>query len=451
MQKLMFAKIELWLVLVLGVIGLVGLIGYGTVLLEAERFDRFGAAGKGAVALAEVPITLRDLLREDRAIQIYAPERFDAKPTGWSTPSGAPDPKLDGYLLLSRYDGNLLRHVIELVRLDGFEVVHRWVPDADALLDGASRTSKFADYNNWDAAHFRQIHPYAMPNGDLIVKDHFSPLFRIDACAKRVWIQDDRMFHHSTEADADGNLWIPSLVEPHEVTRVADDFFEDQISKVSPDGKVLFARSVAGMLMDHGMGMMLFSNETYRFDPTHLNDIQPVLADGPYWKKGDVFLSLRNLSMVVLYRPSTDEIIWSKVGPWTSQHDVDILDDHRIAVYDNDVEDRGAGTVFDGASDVIVMDFGSGQATRRLVPVMEAEQIRTVSGGLYTELPGNRAIIEDVQEARLLIVSEDDKIVAEYMNRAENGRIYQLGWSRYLDQAYGDKLLAAVTKVDCND
>jgi hypothetical protein len=451
MQKLMFAKIELWLVLLLAVLGVAGLIGYGAILLAAERFGSFGSAGQSAVALAEVPTTLRRLLREDKAIQIYAPERFAAKPTGWGLPSGPPDPPLNGYVLLSRYDGTIARHVIELVRLDGFEVVHRWVPDADALLDGVSRASAFADYNNWNAAHFREIHPFPMPNGDLIVKDHFSPLFRIDACARRVWVQDDRMFHHSTEADADGNLWIPALTEPYDIARVADDFFEDQITKVTPEGRVVFQRSVASMLMDHGMGMMLFSNETYRFDPTHLNDIQPVLADGPYWKKGDVFLSLRNLSMVVLYRPSTDAIVWSKVGPWTSQHDIDILDDHRIAIYDNDVEDRGAGTVFDGASDVMVMDFATGEVSRRLVSVMEAEQIRTVSGGLYTELPGKRAMIEDVQDARLLIVSEDGKIEAEYMNRAENGRIYQLGWSRYLDQAYGDKLLAAVTKVDCNE
>jgi hypothetical protein len=84
----------------------------------------------------------------------------------------------------------------------------------------------------------------------------------------------------------------------------------------------------------------------YNDDPTHLNDIQPVLADGPYWKKGDLFVSLRNISSIMLYRPSTDQIVWMKRGPWLSQHDVDILDDHRISVYDNNVQDRGAGGCF---------------------------------------------------------------------------------------------------------
>ena len=30
-------------------------------------------------------------------------------------------------------------------------------------------------------------------------------------------------------------------------------------------------------------------------DPFHINDIQPVLQDGKYWMKGDVFLSLRSI------------------------------------------------------------------------------------------------------------------------------------------------------------
>ena len=98
-------------------------------------------------------------------------------------------------------------------------------------------------------------------------------------------------------------------------------------------------------------------------DPTHLNDIQPVLDDGPYWKKGDLFLSLRNISTVMLYRPSTDEILWIKRGPWIAQHDVDILDDHRISIYDNDVEARAPGKPYiAGTSQVMVYDF----ATRKI-------------------------------------------------------------------------------------
>ena len=81
------------------------------------------------------------------------------------------------------------------------------------------------------------------------------------------------------------------------------------------------------------MEYLLFSHgNDYENDPIHLNDIQPVDFDGDYWKKGDVFLSIRNQSMIMLYRPSTNQIIWIGNGPYLHQHDVDIIDDHRIAI-----------------------------------------------------------------------------------------------------------------------
>jgi hypothetical protein len=50
----------------------------------------------------------------------------------------------------------------------------------------------------------------------------------------------------------------------------------------------------------------------------------------------DLFLSLpRSSSNVILYRPATNKVIWRKDGPWSRQHDVDILDNHRISIFNN--------------------------------------------------------------------------------------------------------------------
>ena len=135
------------------------------------------------------------------------------------------------------------------------------------------------------------------------------------------------------------------------------------IRQVSPSGKLLYSKSVTQILLRHGYANWLFGTDVYNDDPTHLNDIEPVLADGPYWKKGDLFLSLRNVSAIMLYRPSTDEIVWMKRGPWMSQHDVDILDDHRIGIYDNAAEDRGdeEKPYFPSSSQIMVYDFASKQ------------------------------------------------------------------------------------------
>ena len=161
-----------------------------------------------------------------------------------------------------------------------------------------------------------------------------------------------------------GNLWIPSTFERPSIASVSDQFQDNRISQISPSGELLFARSVPQILLRHGYANWLFSIPSD--DPTHLNDIQPLLADGPYWKKGDLFLSLRNISTVMLYRPSTDEIVWFKRGPWIAQHDVDILDDHRISIYDNDAQARTPGTpFFASSSEVMVYDFATGRSAFR--------------------------------------------------------------------------------------
>jgi hypothetical protein len=203
--------------------------------------------------------------------------------------------------------------------------------------------------------------------------------------------------------------------------------------------------------MRHGYSNWLFTNGMYEFDPIHLNDVQPALTDGPYWKKGDVFLSLRNLSTIMLYRPRTDEIVWMKRGPWTSQHDVDILDDHRIAVYDNAVEERAPDALyFAGSSQVMVYDFATGRISLPLAKAMKENNIRTRVGALFTQLPDGSTLIEDETAGRLIIFRPDGRIAAQYINRARDGWIYHTGWSRYIEKARGDIILSNLRKVRCN-
>ena len=316
-------------------------------------------------------------------------------------------------------------------------------------LTGAVSASPFIDLSTWNTTLFRAIHPVLLPDGTIVVKDHYSPLFGVDFCGHRTWMNDKKVFHHSTELDADRFLWIPSLVEPQSVKGVPRDFAEDEVVKLNTKGEVVFSRSVTTLMLDHGLEYLLFTNGSYVFDPTHLNDIEPVREDGPFWKRGDVFLSLRNISTIMLYRPSTDEIIWMKQGPWVAQHDVDVLDDRRISVYDNHAEDRGDGAFVEDSSNVVIYDFATDAISRPFADLMKSEKIKTMYAGLSTQLPDGYTIIEDVTDARLILASPAGKVAAEFVNRAENGKIHQLGWTSYVDQSLGDRVLAAAKGVDC--
>ena len=136
-------------------------------------------------------------------------------------------------------------------------------------------------------------------------------------------------------------------------------YYDDAIVKLSSDGEIIFEKSVAQIFIENGLEYLLFSvgNTSFNSDPIHLNDIQPVNFDGKFWKKGDVFLSLRLQSMVLLYRPLTNEIIWKGTGPFFHQHDVDILDNQRISIFNNNSKNFADGNFVDEHNEVIIYDL----------------------------------------------------------------------------------------------
>jgi hypothetical protein len=352
-----------------------------------------------------------------------------------------------GYLLLSRFDGSDNREKLELVAMPSMRTVYSWPVDGSELLQRTMHRRSFEPIS-WEDGYFDPVHPVLEENGDLIVKKFFAAI-RVDPCGKPLWALQDAVYHHSIEPDANGNLWLPSTLNRPSVAPISKKFQDNRITEITSSGKLLLARSVAQILLRHGYANWLFSIPYS--DPMHLNDIQPVLADGPYWKKGDLFLSLRNLSTIMLYRPKTDQILWFKRGPWIAQHDVDILDDHRISVYDNDAQARTSGTPFiASSSQVMVYDFATGKISLPLQRAMNDNGVRTLTEGLFTRLPDGSALIQDPNEGRLLIFRADGAIAAQYLNRAKDGWLYHLGWSRYIDQASGDAALTNLRKVRCN-
>lgn len=447
MQRLLFTKIELWAVLLLLLLFALGAIGFGAAVLDGERqSDRFGPVSDVALTVAEIPDTVKTLIEGDHAMVAFLPDRWLDKPSGWTF---APGPRPEGYILLSRYDGDAKRHVVELVSLTDTAVKHSWKPDAEALLADAPRDSNVAEFTHWTNEHYRVIHPYLTGSGELIIKDHQSFLFALGACSEKLWGRMGEVLHHSTESDGEGGFWIPGYYEPSEIGRVSPEFVDDAIVHVGPDGSVIKKQSATRIFLRHRMEYLVFTAGDYQTDPLHLNDIQPVLSDGPHWKKGDLFLSFRHLSMIMLYRPATDEIIWMQQGPWLAQHDVDILDDHRIAVFNNKGYDRGTGARVHNTNQITVYNFSTGEISQPWVVGMEGNDVKTLFEGLFAILPGNRAMVEEENSGRLLILDADGGTVAEFINTAADGLAYRMGWSRYMTQAEGDAALAALAKDEC--
>ena len=218
MERFLFRKIELWLVGLLLICAAFVAIAFASIVYDTSSGKaRFGNVGQAAVLVAKAPWTFEEVLKEDTRMQATEPNRFN-RPGGWHIDKAALSAStLPGYVLLSRHDGDARRHVIELYDLDDMSLVHQWWPDAEALLSDARRDWHWMDYTAWQRESWRAIHPLLLDDGDLIVKDHYAPLFRISPCGDRVWMKDDVQYLHSTQSDGEGGFWVPTIAARSEI------------------------------------------------------------------------------------------------------------------------------------------------------------------------------------------------------------------------------------------
>ena len=433
----MFKKIEIWILYLTILLSILFAIGFG-VLVRQELVGsiKAGWVSKTALTLAEIPVNIKSILQGpggDLAVEDRFPslDGFNGTPNSYET-----------YLLLSRYDGDLREGIVELVDLTNFEVLHTWNPDIDAFNDLVEQVDEF-EYLDRDGNNKRSMlqHPNLTSHGELLFGWE-KPLRKIDACSNLVFQNTHDRFHHSIETDIDGNIWVPTHIHPQSlpIEKVGRDSIEkggcveDAIVKLSPDGEILFKKSLSQIFIDNGLEYLLFAHgNDYEFDPTHLNDIQPINFDGEFWKKGDVFLSIRNQSMVLLYRPSTNEIIWKGTGPFFHQHDVDILDDHRISIFNNrSINIVGDTNVVDGHNEVVIYDFKTNEHSSYLKHSFVDNDVRTIWQGRSEILTNGDLFIEESNYARTLYFNADGSLRWTHVNRAGNGNVYSVGWSRIL-------------------
>jgi len=427
-----FKKIEIWILYLTILLSILFAIGFG-VLVRQELVGsiKAGWVSKTALTLAEIPVNIKIILKGDGLI---LEDRFPNLDGFDGTPNFE-----ESYLLLSRYDGDLQEGVVELVDLRNFEILHTWNPAIDAFNNLVEQVNEFK-YLERDKHDKRTLlfHPKLTSDGGLLFNDT-NPLRKIDACSNLIFQNTYDSFHHSNETDIDGNIWVPTHIYPQSlpIEKVGRDireeggFDDDAIVKLSPEGEILFEKSVSQIFIENGLEYLLFSVGGLLFenDPIHLNDIQPVNFDGEFWKKGDVFLSLRHQSMVLLYRPSTNEIIWKGTGTFFHQHDVD---NHRISIFNNNSKDFVDGDVVDGHNEVIIYNFKTDEYSSYLKDSLIENEVRTIAQGGSEILTNGDLYIEETNYGRTLFFNEDGSLRWTHVNRADNGNVYTVGWSRIL-------------------
>jgi len=347
-------------------------------------------------------------------------------------------------LALTAYSNEDGGRNIDLRNLRNDDLLHRWVVPTDDIPV---------------KPHWRIHHPLLLPDSSVIsFITNRSPLFRLDASSNLMWRQDSLSFHHAINVDAQGDLW--ACVQQWErggrhigyrgrylMDGKTVHFLDNSIAKIDPEtGHILYTKSCADILRENGLEHLILRSGDPQ-DPMHLNDVEPALYSGPHFEEGDVFLSFRNLQAVLHFRPATGEVLRVIDGPLAAQHDVDILDPHTLAIFNNATQEN-VGKYTSGAhkypvskdqvelkhwhSRIERYDLASDSFTPLWPELMGQEDIMTFSEGLQEFLPDGSAFLEEQNSGILWVVGDDGVLYKDVHRSHHPGHHHLPNWTRII-------------------
>ena len=139
--------------------------------------------------------------------------------------------------------------------------------------------------------------------------------------------------------------------------------------------------------------------------------------------------------MIVLYRPSTNKLIKVIEGDFYQQHDVDILDEKTISIYNNNAlyNSRGEMKVINNVNEVTIFDLEKNSFSKKFENTFTKLGINSNTNGLIDFLDDSSAIVEDRNNGRIFYLNKDGEVIWEFNNLNSKKILYNLWWSRIID------------------
>ena len=444
----MFKKIELWIVGIIVIFFILLIVFVSGVLRDAylgkNRTPEF--LRSNLITVAEIPKNAHNVIQY--FIKRNAPPKLQ-KYKNKKRFEQFIEKKRNALLVLPRYDHILNRSVVEIVDLNNFEVIHTYRHDIAKMNNQYKNTKEFPRLKiDHSPIRFEYRHPLLLKDGSIISASDYSVAFKIDFCSNLQWINDEETFHHSKELDHEGNIWLGGTMNPQsqyvKKNAVLINFFDDSIIKINTDGKILFNKSVIEILIENRLVDKNLFDSKYN-DPIHLNDIEPALTSTQHWRQGDVFLSLRSQSSIIHYRPSTNEVISYIKGPFAQQHDVDIISDKEISIFNNN-------NFLDNNeySEVLIYNFETKTFQKLFNDQLQKENFKTVTQGLSHILKDGSLMVEEQNNGRIILFNNKGKKEWDFVNKDKNGDIGFVSWSRIIeDEIFIENFKSMVKNKQC--
>ncbi len=245
-----------------------------------------------------------------------------------------------------------------------------------------------------------------------------------------------------------------------ELSQVFDNgyYYDDQILQLDSRGEILASYSIMDMLLENGYaGLLIGSSNQYAIpnsDALHPNDVEVLTADEaasiPGARAGNVMVSLRAISTLMVIDLENRDVVWSMSGPFVRQHDPEFDQQGRLWVFDN----RNAYPQLNGG--VEYQPLGQELGSSRVIQFNASEQsilwqfqgnqdepfFTSIMGRLQPLANGNILVVEPEGGRIFELSAPGGEVVWEYRNLLEPGVVgrisdadrYSLDDLTFLDQ-----------------
>jgi hypothetical protein len=402
--------------------------------------QRFSASvRKSVLALAEFPTQAKSLVG---LLNNYLPPKGVSNIYSGYLEDVSLSNSVSGFLLVSCVSSNGANSV-SLINLSNrsCQVIglpansNKKIQYSDVLLGSEPRRQ-----SSFSSRH-RVWHPYLSKDGILTYTIPWNDLVSVDLKNGQEKWRVRGAFHHSIEPDTNGDLWVCGAIQPESIsdrnskTHHSNKFFEDQaLVKVSSAGKILQLISVADLILNSGLEYLLYgsSNPNVNFDPIHLNQITPIVSDFGVFKKGQILVSLRNISTILLIDPDSPSVVWHGSGNWMNQHCVIPVGPSTFSVLDNHSFASGEYWLnSDWRTRIVTHNIETGRASEIRVNDDSLRDFHIPIEGRALLVSSNHWMIEDCLQGTVMIF-KNQRLVFKWSNVYNNDTVGTTSWCRYM-------------------
>lgn len=315
--------------------------------------------------------------------------------------------------------------VAALMDMDGSRI-HTWLLQRDDVWPRLAGLDQ-----DRPRRYFRRAHLYE--NGDLLVIYEYTGIVKMDRLSKVKWsylgfnhhdmFVDDKgaIYVLGRDVDVDGRHAPVLGPRPPKPRRVhGRQVFDENITVLGPRGTVRDRVSLVDCLENSEYAYLLDKVTEFReeepVDLIHPNTVQ--VMDGsqahlsPFYKKGNVLTSFRNLSTIAIVDMEARKVVWALTDAFLFQHDPRLLGNGHMMVFDNYSGGRTPADSF-FVSSVIEFDPFSRKVFWAYTGDLDNRFFSSLMGTAQP-LPNGNVLITESDFGRAFEVTRDGDIVWQF-------------------------------------